>query len=126
MTRKEIEKLLELMLDTYPNTKIRNAENTVSTWLSIFKDYDTESVIKAAKLYMEEGSFFPSPAEVKKRIHRANIIYGRNDTALQIDAPVKQIEASTQPYIDERVEYIMEHFCEGGDCGWDGVNYANT
>lgn len=121
MTYEETKELLRQMFGYYPGTKIRNAQEMVSNYYTILGKYDLEEILKATRLCLQECSFFPKPADIIKRIHKANLMY--DDTPV---APVKQIEASTQPYIDERVEYIMEHFCEGGDCGWDGVNYANT
>ena len=121
MTYDETRILLKELYKHYPEKKIRNGEEMISTYHLVLGQYDVKDIIKASRLCLQECTFFPKPADIIKRIHKANLMY--DDTPV---APVKQIEASTQPYIDERVEYIMEHFCEGGDCGWDGVNYANT
>lgn len=73
MTRKEIIKLLEMLRNCYHNWKPRDVEMTVSIWESIFRDEDPKLVFMAAGRYMNEASFFPTPADIRKIVNRMKL-----------------------------------------------------
>ena len=112
MTREEVKGVLAICFDTYPTKKISNPEHTIEIWYEVLGGYDLDTVLKAVKLYISESAFFPTPADIKNRLFRANLIYG--------NAPqTPKIEASKDSYIEEQIEYLMREFCEGGSLGYD-------
>ena len=75
MTRDEITSLLEMLVANYPNTKIRDPKATADAWEMTLGMYQAESVFKAARYHMDTSSFFPTPADIKKKMVKAKLIY---------------------------------------------------
>lgn len=75
MTRKEIADLLEIVIAQYPNTKVNDPAAMVNAWEMVLGDYSAESVYKAARLHMETCKFFPTIADIREKIVRAEMIY---------------------------------------------------
>lgn len=75
MTRKEIVDLLKIVFAAYPHTKIADPNAMVSTWEMMFGEYSAESVYKAARLHMENSKFFPTVADIKENLKKAEMIY---------------------------------------------------
>lgn len=111
MTYEETKSLLKLFFDTYPNVKISNPEQMVSTWHFVLKDYDLESIRNAVRLHITESKFFPTPADITSRIMRGNMLYS------EVNYP--QIEASTDSYMEDQLEWYLSEFQEGGSLGYD-------
>jgi len=118
MTQQEVKRLLRLFFDTYPNAKISNAEQMISTWYFVLKDYELDGVLNAARLHISESRFFPTPADITSRIMRGNMIYG------EVSKP--QIEASTDSYLEDQLEWYMNEFQEGGSMGYDDTPEGKT
>lgn len=81
MTRKEIADLLEIMVNQYPyiRNRIEDAGQMVSAWELILGEYPAESVYKAARLHMENSKFFPTIADIREKMQRAEFIYQGNN-----------------------------------------------
>jgi hypothetical protein len=47
----------------------------VTTWEMMFGEYSAESVYKAARLHMENSKFFPTVADIKENLKKAEMIY---------------------------------------------------
>ena len=78
MTRKEIVDLLKIVFAAYPHTKITDPNTMVSTWEMMFGEYPAETIYKAARLHMENSKFFPTVADIKESIRRAELLYDNN------------------------------------------------
>lgn len=83
MNREDIIRLLGILSEAYPNTKIKNASSMASTWEMCLEDYSAESVYKAARLHMSTSKFFPTPAEIRENIVRAEIVYNESEIELR-------------------------------------------
>ncbi len=110
MTQKETATILKYLKANYPNTKITDPEAMIASWMMVLGEFDKEKVGKAVRLYMTEGTrFFPTAGEIRKRILKAEIIYGSN--------PVPAIE---EPKVDPRREsYYLEELCKFVGLGYD-------
>lgn len=75
MNKKDTAKILAILKAGYPNAKIENAEATVMAWEMILGSYSAESVMKAVRLHMETSPFFPTPADIRNKIIRAEMIF---------------------------------------------------
>lgn len=106
MTRDEITKLLETLVSAYPSTKIKDAKVMTDTWEMVLGDFSAESVYKAARLHMDTSKFFPTPAEIKDSIVRAQLVYKEPELI--------GIEAHT----NEAEEKYLDAFCK-----WIGFGY---
>lgn len=81
MTRKEIVDLLKIVSAAYPNAKITDPNTMVTAWEMMFGDLPADKVYKAARLHMESSHFFPTPADIKENLARAELLY--NSPALE-------------------------------------------
>lgn len=73
MTRQETAKLLQALVGNYPSTFIKDAKATLDMWCLQFSEDDSETVYKAARLYMRKGTKFPTPADIRKHMEMAHI-----------------------------------------------------
>lgn len=108
MNRKEIVKLLEVLASAYPNAKIKDAKATVAAWELTLGDFSAESVYKAARLHMDTNVFFPTPADIKDKIVRAELIYnGPDPDALESSVKITPInEEATDAYLEAFCKWI--------------------
>ena len=120
MTRKEIAKLLEVILAAYPNAKIKDAGATVSTWEMTLGDFSAESVYKAARLHMETCKFFPTPADIRDKMVRAELIYSESplETARLQGASMKMIGES-DGWSDEKLDNLCRSIGLGYPSDYD-------
>ena len=103
MTRQEILKLLESVSASYPNIKVADAKNMVSTWEMAFTNRDAQDVYKAVVLHMTKSKWFPTVAEVEANLEKVTMFFS--------DVPATpMIEASVDPYLEEKVEWIANAF----------------
>lgn len=107
MTRNEIVKLLEILASAYPNTKIKDARATVSAWELTLGSFSAESVYKAARLHMDTVKFFPTPADIKDKIVRAELVYHGPDVKALENHAVK-----VTPISDEATDAYLDAFCQ--------------
>lgn len=116
MTRKEIADLLEIMVNQYPyiKNKIEDAGAMVSAWELILGDCPAESVYKAARLHMESSKFFPTIADIREKMVRAELIYQENARMLE-GSGVRRIGKGDN-YSDEQLENL---------CRFVGLGYPN-
>ena len=120
MTRDEIVSLLEIVISAYPNAKINDAGAMVSAWEMCLGDFSAESVYKAARLHMNTNRFFPTPADIRSNIVRAEMVYRDSE----IDQ--KRLEAKPEPstaisvrqeeWTDEKLDDL---------CRFVGLGYPN-
>ena len=79
MTKKEVVQVLAMLRAIYPVVKIENAEALATGWMLVLGDYSASAVFKAARLHLETSKYFPTPAEVKEKIMRAELVYSDNE-----------------------------------------------
>lgn len=94
MNRIEITTLLKNLRGAYPNTYIKDIKTMIDMWELNFGNEDADKVFKAARMYMNKGKKFPSPADIKPYITKAAIY----------DAPITpQLPVTTEnlPEIDD-------------------------
>ena len=115
MTRKEIADLLEIMVNQYPyiKDKIEDAGAMVSAWELILGDCPAESVYKAARLHMESSKFFPTIADIREKMARAELMY----------QSTRMLEGSGVKRIGKRVDYSDEQLEDL--CRFVGLGYPN-
>lgn len=105
MTRDEITKLLEFVCAAYPNAKITDPAGTASVWEMAFGEYPAESVYRAAKIHMESSAFFPTIADIKKNLRRAEII---NQSERQERKALPRKRTITDVEFEAIVEWVNE------------------
>lgn len=113
MTREETVKLLAMLRASYPNTKITDAQSTLSAWEMVLGEYSAEKVYKAARLHLEVNKFFPTPADIIEHMTRAEVLYQTpNRLALspRSDAEEKKIDEYLDGLCRQMVE--LEVKCE--------------
>lgn len=122
MSREEVIKLLGILYSAYPyiKDKVNDPEAMVNTWEMCLGDFSAESVYKAARLHMNTNRFFPTPADIRSNIVRAEMVYRDSE----IDQ--KRLEAKPEPstaisvrqeeWTDEKLEDL---------CRFVGLGYPN-
>ena len=122
MSREEVIKLLGILYSAYPyiKDKVNDPEAMVNTWEMCLGDFSAESVYKAARLHMNTNRFFPTPADMRSNIVRAEMVYRDSE----IDQ--KRLEAKPEPstaisvrqeeWTDEKLEDL---------CRFVGLGYPN-
>ena len=93
MNRAETINLIKSLLGTYPNTKMSNVQATVDAWEMEFGEYPAETIYKAARCHMGRSKFFPSPAEIKKFIPIAPLLFN--------ESTLNAIESGTIDVVDD-------------------------
>lgn len=101
MTRDEITKLLEMLVAAYPNTKVTDAKVMTDSWELALGYFSAEAVYKAARLHIDRSKFFPTPAEIKDLIVRAELVF-RKPEPIGISAHTKEEEE----YLDSFCKWI--------------------
>ena len=100
MTQEEITSLLEVLMNTYPNTKIKDAQGMVNTWELAFGNMDADVVYQAARAHMDTSKFFPTPADIKSLLVKGQLLYDAPA------APNRQIEASLHNYTEDEINFL--------------------
>lgn len=122
MSREEVIKLLGILYSAYPyiKDKVNDPETMVNTWEMCLGDFSAESVYKAARHHMNTNRFFPTPADIRSNIVRAEMVYRDSE----IDG--KRLEAKCEPSVaisetqEEYLEQYLDDFCK-----WIGLGYPN-
>lgn len=117
MTREEIGQLLTVLWDSYPNTKARDPKGMLNTWEMAFADKDARVVFRSARLHIEDSPFFPTIADIKRRMSTAEWLVEREgqDNTKKIGeptAPKKAIKAVTFCPLHTEFECVLM---------WDGI-----
>lgn len=116
MNKSETAAILKYLKANYPNTKIVDPEAMIASWMLVLGEFEKESVGRAVRLYMTEGTkFFPTAGEIRKRILKADIIYGSEATN-SIEAPI------TDP---KRENYYLEELCKFVGLGYEEQDDAD-
>lgn len=110
MTRDQITKLLEVLTATYPHAvkNIKDPAAMATAWELALGDFQAEAVYKAARLHMATNKFFPSPADIRNNILKAELIY--------TGPTVPAIEA---PKITDRESEYLEAICKFVGLGYE-------
>ena len=113
MTKNELAMVLKILMSNYPNTKIKEPEVTLESWYSEFGEYPKELIEIAARFHMKSSTFFPSIAEIRKQIPRAELLrqFEETNKPKPVD-PVKEakINAELQTIIDDMIEREEEMY----------------
>lgn len=75
MSRKEVLRLLEMLYAAYPNTRIVSPYLTANAWEKALKKQDAKVINLCARYYIENGRFFPTPAEIIHLVPRIESLY---------------------------------------------------
>lgn len=116
MSEKECMQILAIVRSVYPNVKIEDAGSMVKGWMLELGDYSASSVYKAARLHMSTNRFFPTPADIREKIIRAELVY--TDTEIEtkkIGSGAKALQTDSSS-IDEYLENL---------CKFVGLGYPN-
>ena len=95
MNRAETVKLLAIISANYPNIKIQDPSATATVWEQTLGRYQSEAVLRAARLHMETSPYFPNPAELIKLIPRADLI--ARDEREALEPPKKRAKVTAIP-----------------------------
>ena len=82
MSRDEITKLLALAISAYPNTKNIDAKAMVTVWEMAFGEEPAERVYKAMRFHINTSRFFPTVADIRNVMVRAEIVYNTSDCSV--------------------------------------------
>lgn len=74
MNRNEITKLLEILVANY-GKNITDPKTMADSWEMNLGEFSAEAVFKAARLHMETSPYFPNPADIKKLMPKAQLVY---------------------------------------------------
>lgn len=118
MNKKETAQILAILRTAYPNTKIENAGAMTEAWYMCLGDFSAESVMKAAKLHMNTSKFFPTPAEIRDKLVRAELVY--RDTEISCN----RLEDGNKEIILRESEKAIEAKLEAL-CQFVGLGYPN-
>lgn len=127
MTRKDIIKLLEMMMAAYPNAKIVNPSDLVSAWELAFGQDKADVIYKAARHHMNTNKFFPTVADIRNCINKGQMIYGDQPQVPAIEAPHKLIVGEVSEEAKCRLEKCILYYdlCNGldenGECPFEGL-----
>ena len=123
MSREETIKLLGILYAAYPfiKDKIKDPNTTVSTWEMTLGEFTADAVYKAARLHIATNKYFPSPADIREKIVRAQLVYSSSEIgqdSLQADNTklLEDPENKTEVWDDERLENL---------CKFVGFGYPN-
>ena len=110
MNKKEMAQILAILRSAYPNTKsINDPAATLNAYYLVLGDYSAESVMKAARLHMETGKFFPTPSEIRDKMVRAQIVYNAPESLCnRLGDGNKEITLSDQ---EEATDEKLEALC---------------
>lgn len=122
MNSKEAAQILAVVRTAYPNTKIEDAGAMVQAWVMGLGDYSASSVMKAARLHMATAKFFPTIAEIREKIVRAELIYTESEIETNRIEPSKQklLGNETSLIVTDDVDEKLENLCK-----FVGLGYPN-
>ena len=87
MTEKECAQILAIVRAVYPHVPIKDPKGMVAGWMLELSEYDSQTVLNAARLHISTNKYFPNPANIKENIVKAQLVY-------QPVTELKQIKAS--------------------------------
>ena len=123
MTKKETAQVLAIIRAAFPNVKIEDAAATCQSWYMELSDYSASSVIKAARLHISTSKFFPTVAEIKAKIVRAELVYP-DDTLDTYRLSGPAVKAIADPEIKLAAPVVTDEQLEDF-CKWVGLGYPN-
>ena len=118
MNKKEAAQILAIVRAVYPNTKIEDAGAMVQGWVLELGEFSSEAIMKAARLHMATSKFFPTPADIREKIVRAQLVY--SDTELDHTQEPKLLGNSTDLIVVDDIDEKLDNFCK-----WVGLGYPN-
>lgn len=107
MTRDQITQVLEFLVTNY-NKKIADPKALADSWEMAFGDVEAEAVFKAARFHVDTSPFFPTIADIKKKIVRATVAYAEEPKS---PARLTSI-AGAEPIEDEKLNEWLDAFCD--------------
>ena len=124
MTRAEIINLLRILMNAYPNAKVKNEEGMIAAWELAFAEEDTKKVYQAARVHMRKCKFFPTPADIVENLTRGDILYGEDGLIKRLGPPsIKDTEVPTIEAPKRKISpdcpgscicpYFENEFCDG-------------
>lgn len=111
MIKEEVIQLLGILQNTY-GKKFVDPMGTVEAWFASLAPYETKSIFKATRLYIETKTIknFPNPADIIELITRAEIVYPDEETI-----PPNRLEAQRAVVTkldSEVVDEYLDRFSE--------------
>lgn len=109
MSREEITKLLALAMSAYPNTKNIDAKAMVSVWEMAFGDEPAERVYKAMRFHIDSNCFFPTIADIRKVMVRAEMVYNASESpVMRLQGKSNEITLpAKRDLTDEELDQIL-------------------
>ena len=74
MNKSETASILKMLMASYPNTKIKEPEVLIDSWMTALGSYPADVVRIAAEFHKSDSAFFPTIAEIKNMIPRAELL----------------------------------------------------
>lgn len=68
MEHKEAAKLVAVCLAMWPNHPVANLDGLIAGWEMALADLDYRDCEAALRDYLQTGTFFPAPAEIRQRV----------------------------------------------------------
>ena len=99
MTREELKQMLKMVMEVYPNTKIKDAKATLDMWELVFGEREASEVFKGVRYHINHSKFFPTPADIKDAIPKGAVIYD--------DVPTTpRLEDKSTPYLTMDMNFL--------------------
>lgn len=114
MNKRETVQILAILKTAYPYFKPDNADALAEAWLLGLGDYSAVAVTRAARLHMETCKFFPTIADIRDKILRAEIVYSSSEIdhdrlqagAKALEDPDNKKQAATDEYLENLCKFV--------------------
>lgn len=87
MTREEIVRLLQMMRSAYPQAKIEDPKGLVMAWELAFGEDEAKTIYQSARVHMNTSPFFPTVADIRKKMIRGDIVFGEKESTKEKTLP---------------------------------------
>ena len=116
MNKKEAIRILAILRSAYPNVRIDNAEATAKAWEITLGQFSADAVMKSAMLHMNTCKFFPTPADIREKIVRAEIVYNNTELdQIELEASSqKKLPSGDEQAVKDKINGVMR-FLYGDD-----------
>jgi len=115
MKETEAKMILAILRQNYKNAKINDPMSEVKLWVNALGEYPADVIKIAAEFHMQKSSFFPTIAEIKSMIPRAEILKqfeetNKTDNRLEDPEREKKTRAELQTLIEDIIEREEEMY----------------
>ena len=119
MNKVEAVKILAVVRAAYPQVKIADAESTVNAWVWQLGEFDADVVLKAAQIHVSKSKYFPTPADIRDNITRAQMYQIQNKA---LEAGQQRIASRSENKPADVTDDYLEELCRFCGLGYENDN----